>query len=145
MVRRHSHQRPSAMFSDTSNSRTTVEICTAVIAAYFPCLRPLFKTIFDGSSAQQQHYGSKYQGYIRNPDSKHTPKSAATEGTSQFEMYDRTKFTSDVRVGTSATGSEESILPQQTSRSDGITKTTAVFVSSRAITSSRAECRIRGK
>lgn len=108
-----------------------MEICTAIIAACIPCLKPLFRTLFDGSSAQNQHYGSKYKGYIRNTDnSRHTPRSAATTVPPQFEMYDRTKFTSDVRTGIPSGSSEESILPQKASRSDGITKTTAVYVSS---------------
>lgn len=110
---------------------TTVEICTAIMAANIPCLKPLFRTLFDGTSAAQR-YGSNYKGYIRNPgDSKHKPSSHVGTGTGQFEMYNnRTNYTSDVRaVGLSSTGSEESILKGV--RSDGgITKTTAVFVSS---------------
>ncbi|OIW31088.1 hypothetical protein CONLIGDRAFT_630986 [Coniochaeta ligniaria NRRL 30616] len=109
---------------------TTVEICVAIIAACIPCLKPLFRNLFDGSSANSQPYGSKYRGYIRNPDTRNTPKSMAAAGHSQFEMYDRTKFTSDVRTGIPSGGSEESILPQKGSRSDGITKTTAVHISS---------------
>jgi hypothetical protein len=113
--------------ADRYCSRTTVEICTAIIAACIPCLKPLFKTLFDGTSAAQ-HYGSRYKGYIRNTDTNKTPNSGT--GGAQFEMFDRsTNFTSDVKGGISTTGSEESILPQNPSRSDGITKTTAVFVS----------------
>jgi hypothetical protein len=44
-------------------------------------------------------------------------------------MYDRSNFTSNVKAGLSATGSEESILHQGTSKSDGIMKTSTVFVS----------------
>ncbi|KAB5560195.1 integral membrane protein, partial [Coniochaeta sp. 2T2.1] len=109
---------------------TTVEICTAIIAACIPCLKPLFRSLFSDGSSAQQHYGSKYKGYIRNPDSHLTPKSAGTTVIQpQFEMYDRTNFSSNVKAGVPSTGSEESILPQKMSRSDGITKTTAVFVS----------------
>jgi hypothetical protein len=106
---------------------TTVEICTAIMAANIPCLKPLFKTLFDGTSVAQR-YGSNYKGYIRNNDSKHRTNTHGGSQTGEFELYDRTNFTSDVRAGgLSSTGSEESIL--KGTRLDGITKTTDVFVS----------------
>lgn len=122
--------------------RTTVEINVAIIAASFPCLKPLFKTLFDGTSAAARYGSSKYKGYIRNGDTNRTPKSGLATGprsqaASEFEMYNtNNKFTTDVKTGTpSITGSEESILPQDTKpsteqRTDGgITKTSTVFVS----------------
>ncbi|GAB1314738.1 Rhodopsin domain-containing protein [Madurella fahalii] len=116
---------------------TTVEITVAIIAASFPCLKPLFKTLLAGSSAR---YGSKYKGYHdRNGDTNRTPKSGVRVAGSkpgaaqQFEMYNQnTVYTTDLKTGMrSTTGSEESILPQEirNSRADGITKTSSVFVS----------------
>jgi hypothetical protein len=128
----------------TTSSRTTVEITVAIIAASFPCLKPLFKTIFDGTSAAARYGSSKYKGYVRNGDTNRTPKSGAATGprsqtASEFEMYNTAsnKFTTDVKTGTpSFTGSEESILPQdakphaeQQRTEGGITKTSTVFVS----------------
>ncbi len=121
-------------------SRTTVEICIAIIAASFPCLKPLAKRLLDSTSPSGRYGTSKYRGYVRN-DTGPTPKSNAataprSQTASEFEMYSRgAKFTTDVKTGTpSITGSEESILPQdpktQPQRSDGgITKTSTVFVS----------------
>ncbi|KAK4182223.1 hypothetical protein QBC35DRAFT_510369 [Podospora australis] len=120
---------------------TTVEICTAIIAACFPSLKPLFKTLFDGSSVRnQQYYGassSRYKGYVRNEDRTATHKSKSAPCTrpgddDEYEMYDKAQFTSDIKGGISTTGSEESILsPVEGDRCDGgITKTTDVVVSS---------------
>ncbi len=119
-------------------TRTTVEINVAIIAASFPCLKPLFKSIFDSTSATARYGASKYKGYMRNddPSNNRTGKSGtATAPRSQhepeFEMYNQGKFTTDVKTGTpSMTGSEESILQQDKSnKPDGITKTSTVFVS----------------
>jgi hypothetical protein len=110
-----------------SRPRTTVEICTAIIAASFPSLKPLFKTLFDGTSARAHHYGSKYKGYIRDTtDTSRAQKSATVNRTTDFEMYDRN---TDVKVGitcTTAVGSEESILPQKAPKVHGIMKTTCI-------------------
>ncbi|KAK4125816.1 hypothetical protein N657DRAFT_654352 [Parathielavia appendiculata] len=126
---------------------TTVEINIAIIAASFPCLKPIFKTLLEGTSAAAR-YGSKYKGYVRNGDTSGTgnPRSAARAGprsatAPEFEMYNQAtgKFTTDVKTGRSSmTGSEESILPQDlktppaaaaaAGKSDGITKTSTVFV-----------------
>ena len=121
-------------------SRTTIEINVAIIAASFPCLKPLAKRLLDSTSPTGRYGSSKYRGYVRN-DTGQTPKSHAataprSQTASEFEMYNTgAKFTTDVKTGTpSITGSEESILPQdpksQPQRSDGgITKTSTVFVS----------------
>jgi hypothetical protein len=121
---------------------TTVEICIAIIAACFPCLKPLFRTMFDGSSARaQQYYGassSRYKGYIRNEERIGTHKSKSTSGARRdnenddYEMYNKAQFTSNIKGGISTRGSEESILSLTGGgRCDGgITKTTAVMVSS---------------
>ncbi|KAK0736326.1 hypothetical protein B0T21DRAFT_411511 [Apiosordaria backusii] len=120
---------------------TTIEICTAIIAASFPCLKPLFKTLFDGSSARSGAYGSKYKGYVRDTDdgtnnmksgNRNTLRSKGTVtvtggANEEFELYGGNKFTSDVKSGnisSTAMGSEESILKE--TRGDGITKTTSV-------------------
>ncbi|KAK4173020.1 hypothetical protein QBC36DRAFT_360964 [Triangularia setosa] len=126
---------------------TTIEICTAIIAASFPCLKPLFKTLFDGSSARVGAYGSKYKGYVRDTDdatsnvkssnrntlrSKGTVTVTAGGNDTEFELYGGKKYASDVKSGnisSTSMGSEESIL-KGTARGDGITKTTSVFVSS---------------
>jgi hypothetical protein len=134
-------------------SRTTVEINVAIIAASFPCLKPLFKTLFDGSSARARYGSSKYKGYMRDTDHR-TAKSGAGAGGGgtgprsrtgpDFEMYSQSKFTTDVKTGggmPSMTGSEESILPQDLKTpakqtvtaarppaEGGITKTQTVFV-----------------
>jgi hypothetical protein len=126
--------------------RTTVEINIAIIAACFPCLKPIFKTLLDGTSAAARYGSSKYKGYVRNADSNRTPgsgvRTAPRSATApEFEMYNQAtgKFTTDVKTGNSRlsmTGSEESILPQDmktppgatVAKADGITKTSTVFV-----------------
>ncbi|KAK4655221.1 hypothetical protein QC762_300470 [Podospora pseudocomata] len=123
---------------------TTIEICTAIIAASFPCLKPLFKTLFDGSSARISGYGSGYKGYVRDTNngtksgnrntlrSKGTVTVTAGGNDTEFELYGGKKFSSDVKAGNASStsmGSEASIL-KETTRGDGITKTTSVCVSS---------------
>ncbi|KAH6632491.1 hypothetical protein F5144DRAFT_488900 [Chaetomium tenue] len=50
---------------------TTIEINVAIIAASIPCLKPLFKTLLDGTSAR--YYGSsKYKRYAHHPDDDNT-------------------------------------------------------------------------
>ncbi|KAK3319502.1 integral membrane protein [Cercophora scortea] len=125
-------------FAAPNITPTTVEICTAIIAANFPCLKPLFKTLFNDASTAGcgHHYGSKYKGYVRNTDpSRNTTKSVVggggIDGNPGFEMYNRTEVTAEGKVGMSSTsGSEESILPQNLKGREGITRTTDVFVSS---------------
>ncbi|KAK3938962.1 hypothetical protein QBC46DRAFT_155181 [Diplogelasinospora grovesii] len=110
---------------------TTIEICTAMIAACFPCLKPLFKAILSGSSAAK--YASKYPhaGYTRKNDSTNgTVRSrAAKSGT--YEMYGRSRTNTAHAIGGLHTkmDSEESILPQPSNSTNGITKTMQVSVS----------------
>ncbi|KAJ0121775.1 integral membrane family protein [Diaporthe amygdali] len=100
---------------------TTVEICTAIIAASIPSLKPLFKAILGGSSALSR----RTSRYIRNSDS--FPNASKRRETA-LEMYNsRLKST-----GVSSSGrrrfdneSEEMILSAQ----DGIQKKTHVSVS----------------
>ncbi|KAK0670128.1 hypothetical protein QBC41DRAFT_301889 [Cercophora samala] len=123
---------------------TTIEICTAIIAASFPCLKPLFKTLFDGTSARAGGYGSNYKGYVRDTGdasksgNRNTLRSkgivtiTAGGDDTDFELYGGQKFASDVKAGnvsSTSMGSEESILKESV-RADGITKTTSVCVSS---------------
>lgn len=125
-------------------SRTTIEICTAIIAASFPCLKPLFKTLFDGSSARISGYGSGYKGYVRDTNngtksgnrntlrSKGTVTVTAGGNDTEFELYGGKKFSTDVKAGNASStsmGSEASIL-KETTKGNGITKTTSVCVSS---------------
>lgn len=116
----------------THYNRTTVEICAAMVAASFPALKPLFKTILGGTRSGK--YGTKSrQGYIRNVDNtsaKRTYKSH--NGDSDFEMYDRKGNQADITGGyRSKMDSEESILQthgQQSKNGDGITKTMQISV-----------------
>lgn len=123
---------------------TTIEICTAIIAASFPCLKPLFKTLFDGSSARISGYGSGYKGYVRDTNngtksgnrntlrSKGTVTVTAGGNDTEFELYGGKKFSTDVKAGNASStsmGSEASIL-KETTKGNGITKTTSVCVSS---------------
>lgn len=110
--------------------RTTIEICTAIVAGSFPCLKPLFKRILDASSARHGSapYGSKYQhnGYIRNTGTERSRVGRDDE----VEMYGRSKHTASIHGGyRSNMDSEESIIPQHGLSVDGITKTTQVSVS----------------
>jgi hypothetical protein len=143
--RRHHHlvcQSLSCSSPPNTNSlspRTTVEINVAIIAASIPCLKPLFKTLLDGSSAARRYGPSKYKAYYMrnngndNSTTNHTPKSKSRSGNGstatatarssrgrepepEFEMYaGQPSFTTDVQTGSrrapSAAGSEESILP----------------------------------
>ncbi|KXH29103.1 hypothetical protein CSIM01_02172 [Colletotrichum simmondsii] len=107
---------------------TTVEICTAIIAASIPCLKPLFKAILSGSSAE--HYNSsKYNndGYMRNKNASKSRRARTPEG--NFEMFSQSRHTAAIRSGFgSKMGSEESIIPDHGSGGEGITKTMQVSV-----------------
>ncbi|KAK4141769.1 uncharacterized protein C8A04DRAFT_38813 [Dichotomopilus funicola] len=128
---------------------TTVEINVAIIAASVPCLKPLFKSLFDGSSARYRFGGSsnKYAGgaaksgsgshgsglknrYFRNgaDDEQHNTPASSTSRNRRistplrrsvlpaFEMYGSSgsgKSRTGAPSRVSATGSEESILPQE--------------------------------
>ncbi|KAK4224229.1 hypothetical protein QBC38DRAFT_515462 [Podospora fimiseda] len=87
---------------------TTIEICMAIIAASAPALRPLFNTLFDGTSAQSGSgpYSSssgRYEGYVRDTNGDKNPTTGKGGASEHFEMYNR-KGVKDV------TGSEDSIL-----------------------------------
>ena len=58
--------------------RTTVEICTAIVAACAPCLRPFFRGLLQHSSLGGKKSGYVHHGFERNerryerpPDSKY--------------------------------------------------------------------------
>ncbi|KAK1708805.1 hypothetical protein BDP67DRAFT_410465 [Colletotrichum lupini] len=107
---------------------TTVEICTAIIAASIPCLKPLFKAILSGSSAEQYN-SSKYNndGYMRNKNASKSRRARTPEG--NFEMFSQSRHTAAIRSGFgSKMGSEESIIPDHGSGGEGITKTMQVSV-----------------
>ncbi|KAL0939915.1 integral membrane family protein [Colletotrichum truncatum] len=109
---------------------TTVEICTAIVAASIPCLKPLFKALLAGSSAK---YTSKYNnnnhGYVRNDGTNRT--GAPGNGSGNIEMFSRSRHTTAINSAfRSKMDSEESIVgPQGSAQSDGITKTMHISVS----------------
>lgn len=101
--------------------RTTVEICTAIIAASIPSLKPLFKAILEGSSALSRRTNK----YIGNNDSA---ANATKHKGNDLEMYNsRLKSTAAASGGRRHfdNESEEMILSEQ----DGIQKTTHVSIS----------------
>ncbi|KAL0780557.1 hypothetical protein CaCOL14_001892 [Colletotrichum acutatum] len=107
---------------------TTVEICTAIIAASIPCLKPLFKAILSGSSVEQYN-SSKYNndGYMRNKNASKSRRARTPEG--NFEMFSQSRHTAAIRSGFgSKMGSQESIIPDHGSGGEGITKTMQVSV-----------------
>lgn len=62
-------------------------------------------------------------------DVSRTPKSDSASGEPGFAMYDRAKFAPGANVGIACmngSGSEESILPQTSPKTLGITKTTCI-------------------
>jgi hypothetical protein len=108
------------------NIRTTVEICTAMIAACIPCLKPLFKSLLAGSSVK--YAANTKNGYIRNNDTSRTFHGRSTND--GFEMYNRSNTTSNVHGGYHGKmDSEESILTPVDMKRDGITKTFQISVS----------------
>lgn len=103
-------------------NRTTVEICTAIIAASIPSLKPLFKAILEGSSALSRRTNNKYIG---NNDSG---VNAMKHKGNDVEMYNsRLKNTAVASAGRRHfdNESEEMILSDQ----DGIQKTAQVSIS----------------
>lgn len=99
---------------------TTVETTIGIIAACFPCLRPLFKAVLNGSfQSRVTQERSSQGGYLR---------STRSEGTfnRDFEMRRRDDLTRE-------NGSEETILsPTRDKLSDGgIIKTTQVSIDRR--------------
>ncbi|KAF3809692.1 hypothetical protein GCG54_00005233 [Colletotrichum gloeosporioides] len=110
---------------------TTVEICTAIVAASIPCLKPLFRAILAGSSAKYTSKYNNHDGYVRNNGTNRTGATGDAQG--NIEMFSRSRRnTTAVRSGfnRSKMDSEESIVGTQRSvPPDGITKTTHVSVS----------------
>ncbi|KAL2208405.1 integral membrane protein [Sarocladium strictum] len=120
---------------------TTVEICTAIIAASIPCFKPLFKRILAGSSARygSNKYGSNkynHDGYARQPRSQ---KSTHTRGTmnrgddpaDDMEMYGQNpRADASIATGYHSKGSsKESIVQHGSYAPDRIMKVTQVTVS----------------
>lgn len=100
-------------------SRTTVEICIAMIAASIPSLKPIFKAILSGSSAEYQpNQRSTQRGYI-------VP--SATSKNAIFEMHSRRSGSMVMVSGGNYLNDEskDSILEHQS----GITKTVELSVS----------------
>lgn len=111
----------------TLDSRTTIEICTAILAASIPCLKPLFKAVLSGSTAER--YGSKYNnnGYYRSTRGKKSQHGPENSG--NIELYSQSRHPAPAVVGIqSRTGSEESIINTKGSGGEGIIKTTQASI-----------------
>lgn len=103
-------------------NRTTVEICTAIIAASIPSLKPLFKAILEGSSAFSRRTNNKYIGNNDSAANATKPKG------NDLEMYNSRHKGMAVASGGRRhfdNESEEMILSEQ----DGTRKTTRVSIS----------------
>ncbi|KAL2165019.1 hypothetical protein VTH06DRAFT_315 [Thermothelomyces fergusii] len=61
---------------------TTVEINIAIVAASIPCLKPLFKTILQGSSAARRYYyaDSNLKGYVARDGRRSARKPGTSSG-----------------------------------------------------------------
>lgn len=116
------------------SDRTTVEICTAMIAASIPSLKPLFRSLLSGSSAAK--YGSRTtKGYMRNDDTSRKGTGIRGDG-NDFELDNRQRNMTDIKSGfrtkySQDNLSDESILHEgdRDSGSGGIKKTTQIFMS----------------
>ncbi|KAM3081243.1 hypothetical protein ACMFMF_003157 [Clarireedia jacksonii] len=125
---------------------TTVEICTAMIAACIPPLKHLIKSVFTGSSNgySSKKYGSG--GYHRNesngPDrmgwSQRSQARNKRQDDLEFDVFDRPTKDRSAEDIKSTTEEEFSVKPENTSQESilphqspaGIMKTTQVHVSS---------------
>ena len=114
---------------------TTVETCVGIIAACFPCLKPLFKAVLSGSLLSKT--GKSHTGYNRQDLKSDTNGQDQGVDKEEFEMYGKRGSTElgrrDLDMETSNnSGSEESILRQppqmKGSGGGGIVKTTQVRV-----------------
>ncbi|KAH6672791.1 hypothetical protein F5X68DRAFT_264751 [Plectosphaerella plurivora] len=108
---------------------TTVEICTAILAACIPCLKPLFRNLLAGSSAERYGSNPKYKssGYQRSGSGKRSQHARGEIG--NIELHGRPRHSAAGHGGDlSRTGSEESIINPKGYTVDGITKTTQVSV-----------------
>ncbi|KAM0323157.1 hypothetical protein ACHAQA_009007 [Verticillium albo-atrum] len=108
---------------------TTVEICTAIVAACIPCLKPLFKALLRGSSAEKYPSGYTKNGYVRknttDPNTSRTTRSDAGD----IELFSRADTVHDIHAGFDfKSGSQESIMPHQEPGSEGIMKTVHISV-----------------
>lgn len=107
----------------TTCAGTTVETVVGIIAACFPCLRPLFKTLFkDYTIGSGPTYPTPaHSGYLRS-----TKNNSSVNR--DFEMRRRDDSKRDM-----SNGSEESILASARGKyhETGIVKTTQVMVDSR--------------
>jgi hypothetical protein len=114
-------------------ARTTIEICTAILAACIPCFKPLFKAVLAGSSAQYASPKYKNSGYVRNKDSNRSQTTQDLPGTltEDVEMYARTKHNANptTRRHRSDGESEESFIAQDGPEHDGALKGVQVIVS----------------
>ena len=119
---------------------TTVETCVGIVAACFPCLKPLFKAMLRGSSYVNTYGAKSHNGYKQH-GSKHNAtggsKSVEHDG-QQFELYGAGRnggvtITSGLRKDKLDPDniSEESFLPMQNlDGENGIRKTLQVSVHS---------------
>jgi hypothetical protein len=113
---------PFACIDLGPQNRTTVEICTAIIAASIPSLKPLFKAILEGSLALSRRTNNKYIGHADSA------ANATRHKGNDLEMYNsRLKSTAAASGGRRHfdNESEEMILSDQ----DGSQKTTHVSIS----------------
>ncbi|KAG7129156.1 hypothetical protein HYQ45_011577 [Verticillium longisporum] len=109
---------------------TTVEICTAIVAACIPCLKPLFKAMLRGSSADKYPTGYKIRsGYMRN-NATDLDTSPPRSDLGNIELFTRASTIHEIQGGFGLkSGSEESIIPQKDLGEDGIVKTINISVS----------------
>ncbi|KAG7105419.1 hypothetical protein HYQ44_016731 [Verticillium longisporum] len=109
---------------------TTVEICTAIIAACIPCLKPLFKAMLRGSSADKYPTGYKIKsGYTRNNTTDLDIRPPRADF-GNIELFTRASTIREIHGGFGLkSGSEESIIPQKDLGGDGIVKTVNISVS----------------
>lgn len=116
---------------------TTIEICTAIVAASIPCLKPLFKRILAGSSARYGSNKYNHNGYARTPHSHKSSKNrnmgsaSGDVDSNEMEMYGRAR-PADGNIATgyySKGSSKESIMGRGDYAPDRIMKVTQVTVS----------------
>ncbi|EEY15739.1 conserved hypothetical protein [Verticillium alfalfae VaMs.102] len=109
---------------------TTVEICTAIVAACIPCLKPLFKAMLRGSSADKYPTGYKIRsGYTRNNTTDLDTRPPRSDF-GNIELFTRASTIHEIHGGFGLkSGSEESIIHQKDLGGDGIVKTVNISVS----------------